>query len=108
METIKEQVEALVTAIKESSEYQSFQEAEKQVANVPGLDEQIREYCWESYEIQNGEAEGLEDRIEEFEGKYKNFRNQPVVSQYLESELRMCRMLQAVHARITDVVELMI
>lgn len=108
METIKEQVEALVTAIKESSEYRSFQEAEEQVASVPGLDKQIREYCWKSYEIQNGDVEGLEDRIEEFEGEYKNFRSQPIVSQYLESELRMCRMLQAVHARITDVVELMI
>lgn len=108
METIKEQVEALVTAIKESSEYRSFQEAEAQVENVPGLNEQIREYCWKSYEIQNGEAEGIEDRLQKFEEQYRSFRSQPIVSQYLESELRMCRMLQAVHARITDVVEFMI
>jgi len=108
MDTIKDKVEELIAAIQESTEYQSFQEAERQVKNVPGLSEKIREFCWKNYEIQNSGAADLYDRMEDFENQYREFRRNPVVSQYLEKELRICRMLQEINAKITDSVELMI
>lgn len=108
MDTIKDKVEALVAAIRESSEYRNFQEAEQQVIRVPGLEDRIREFCWKNYEIQNSGAEDLYERMEEFENQYREFRKNPVVSQYLESELRMCRLLQEINAEITNVVNLMI
>ena len=108
MDTIKDKVEALATAIQESTVYQSFQEAEQQVRSVPGLEEQIREFCWKNYEIQNSGAEDLYERMEEFERNYREFRENPIVSEYLEKELRLCRMLQEINARITNVAELVI
>lgn len=108
MDTIKDKVEALVTAIHESTEYRSFQEAEAQVQSVPGLADKIKEFCWKNYEIQNSGAEDLYERMEDFEDQYREFRKNPVVSQYLERELRLCRMLQEINARITDSIELMI
>lgn len=108
MDTIKDKVEELVSAIQKSTDYQNFQEAEREVQNVPGLAEKIREFCWKNYELQNGDAEDLYERVEEFRAQYKEFRRNPVVEQYLEQELRMCRILQEVNARITGAVDLMI
>ena len=52
--------------------------------------------------------EDLYERMEAFEDEYREFRKNPVVAEYLESELRICRMIQEINARITNVVELMI
>ena len=108
MDTIKNKVEELVTAIHESAEYQSFQEAEQEVNNIPGLSDKIREFCWKNYEIQNSGAADLYEKMEDFENQYRDFRRNPVVAQYLERELRLCRMLQEISAKITDSIELMI
>lgn len=108
MDAIKSKVEELVAAIQESAEYQSFQEAERRVKSVPGLSEKIREFCWKNYEIQNSSAADLYERIEAFEKQYRDFRKNPLVAGYLEKELRMCRILQEINAKITDSVELMI
>ena len=108
MDTINDRVEALVTAIHESTAYRSFQEAEEQVRRVPGLAEKIREFCWKNYEIQNSGDEDLYERMEDFENQYREFRRNPLASQYLERELRLCRMLQEINAKITDSIELVI
>lgn len=108
MDTIQDKVEELIAAIKESTVYQNFQEAEQRVKSVPGLEEQIREFCWKNYEIQNSGAEDLYERMEEFERDYREFRKNPIVSEYLERELRLCRMLQEINASIVNVAELVI
>lgn len=108
MDTIKEKVEELVDTILESTEYQSFQEAERQVRKVPGLADKIREFCWENYEIQNQETEDLDGEMEAFVERYRDFRKDNVVDEYLERELRMCRMLQEIHARLTDIMDFVI
>ena len=100
MDIIKEKVEELVAAIEDSSEYQNFLAARKQVDLVPGLEE--------NYELQSSDEEGLYERMEAFEEQYEEFRRNTVVEKYLEHELRMCRMLQAINARIMDVVDLVI
>lgn len=108
MDIIKEKVEELVAAIEDSSEYQNFLAAKKQVDLVPGLEDKIRKFCWENYELQSSDEEGLYERMEAFEEQYEEFRRNTVVEKYLEHELRMCRMLQAINARIMDVVDLVI
>ena len=108
MDTINDKVEELVSAIQESTEYQNFQEAEREVRKVPGLAEKIREFCWKNYELQNSDADDLYERLEEFSAQYKDFRRNPVVERYLEHELRMCRILQEIHARLAGSMDLMI
>lgn len=108
MDTIRKKVEELVTAIHESAEYQSFQEAEQEVNEIPGLADKVREFCWKNYEIQNSGAADLYEKMEDFENQYRDFRKNPVVARYLEKELRICRMLQEISAKITDSIELMI
>lgn len=108
MEKIRDKVEELITVIRESDEYRNFQEAEREVESIPGLSDEIRKYCWENYEIQNSEAENLDERMEAFKEQYREFRENPVVARYLERELSMCRIIQEINAKITSVVKLMI
>jgi len=108
MDAIKKQVETLVMTIKESSEYQNFQKAQQRVASIPGLEERIREFCRKNYEIQNSSGEDWHKHMEEFEIQSREFRNHPVVAQYLECELQICRMFQRINAEITNIVELII
>ena len=49
MDNVRDCMEDLVNAIRASDEYQNFKEAEERVADVPGLVERIREYCWKNY-----------------------------------------------------------
>lgn len=108
MEKIRDKMEELISAIRESSAYQSFQDAEREVENIPGLSDQIRKYCWENYEIQNSNAENLDERMEAFKEQYREFREHPAVARYLQSELCICRILQEINAKIAGAVELMI
>jgi cell fate (sporulation/competence/biofilm development) regulator YlbF (YheA/YmcA/DUF963 family) len=108
MNTIKEQVEELVEAIQKSDVYQEYLETAEQVRKVPGLEEKIRDYRLKNYELQTSEVEDLYERMEEFERQYSDFRKDPLVSLYLERELRVCRMLQSISTRITESVDLMI
>ena len=73
MDIIKEKVEELVAAIEDSSEYQNFLAARKQVDLVPGLEDKIRKFCWENYELQSSDEEGLYERMEAFEEQYEEF-----------------------------------
>ena len=98
MDVIKEKVEELRTVI----------EARRQVEQIPGLAEKIREFCWRNYELQNIDGEDLYERLEAFEAQFESFRRDPVVAAYLERELRMCRMMQEIHARLIDIVEILI
>lgn len=108
MDVIKEKVEELRTAIEESAEYQNFLSARRQVDQIPGLAEKIREFCWRNYELQNIDGEDLYERMEAFEAQFEGFRRNPVVAAYLERELRICRMLQEINARIIDIVDVLI
>lgn len=108
MSSIREKVEELRAAIEESEEYQSFQEARRQVDTMPGLAEKIREFCWKNYELQKHSGENLYELMGEFEAQYEDFRRNPVVKEYLERELHMCRVMQEIHARLLSVMDLLI
>ncbi len=105
---IKHEVEELIAVIRESGEYREFLEAEKKVEETPGLADKVREFCWSNYELQNSDADDLSERVDEFTEKYREFRSNPVVSDYLERELRLCRLLQEINMEIMSVVELVI
>ncbi len=108
MDTIKDKVEELVKAILGSPDYVSLQKAQQQVNSIPGLADKIREFSWKNYELQNSDADDFCEQMEEFAEQYQEFCKEPAVSQYLEQEVRMCRVLQEINARILDSVELVL
>ena len=75
------------------------------MAEYPGLREEINQYRKEYYMLQKSE-EGLFDKLDEFEKKYNKMRSNPVVDEYLEAELAVCKMMQEVYAQIADAIDL--
>lgn len=95
-------VESLITVIHNTKEYQAFLREKEKVARFPELKQKINEYRLKNYELQNSTNDDeLFDKMEEFDREYEEFRDDPLVSDFLEAELDFCRMMQDMNMRIT-------
>lgn len=98
---------ALIRVIHDSKEYRAFRAARRKVSDVPDLKRQIDEYRKAVYRLQNFTDEAaLYDQVQEFNAQHREFRKNPLVNEYLSSELAVCRMLQKVSASIVEAVDL--
>ncbi len=102
MEEIQEYVDTLVEVIKQSSTYCRYTDCENKLKEQPGLRKQIDKFRLAAYQFNNGEkGDGdLFDKLDQFEREYGEFRKNPVVNEFLEAELDVCRMLQKINSRI--------
>ena len=91
--------------LKRTEEYRLYIRKQEKVAEYPGLREEINQYRKEYYMLQKSE-EGLFDKLDEFEKKYNKMRSNPVVDEYLEAELAVCKMMQEAYAQIADAIDL--
>ncbi len=101
MSNVDKEVEELIRAIKESESYRNYEEQLKRVKEVPGLKEQIDDYRTKNFELQTG-GENAFDKLEQFEREYADFRENPLVNDFLASELDFCRMMQEINIHITE------
>lgn len=98
---------ALIRVIQDSREYREFNTAKRKLADQPELKQQINDYRRDVYRLQNfGDEESLYDRMQEFNEQHAKFRNNPLVNEYLSTELAMCRMLQKISAKVVASVDL--
>ena len=52
----------------------------------------------------HGSAFWCEKLLEAFEREYANFREEPLVSEFLAAELAFCRMMQDINLHLTEAV----
>ncbi|MDO4344725.1 MAG: YlbF family regulator [Eubacteriales bacterium] len=98
---------ALIQVIYDSREYREFVKAKKKVAGQPELKAQINQYRMDVYKLQNYcDAKDLFEQTEEFNRQHAQFRKNPLVDEYLRSELAVCRILQRVASEVVDSVDL--
>ena len=98
---------ALVRAIQESEEYKAFERIKKKLTDMPELKQQINTYRKEAYLLQNyGDVSTLYERTEEFQQKYKTFKENPLAEEYLRCELAVCRMLRGIATQVVGGVDL--
>lgn len=107
MEKVKACTEALIKAILESEEYTRFSELRDQVKEQPELRRQINEFRLHVFEVQNSE-EPLDMYAEQQRlcRDYEEFRKDPLVNEFLQAELRICRILQKVTEDVAEAVDL--
>ena len=85
-------------AIKNSEEFNRYQKAKEQLHCFPELEQQVMDYRRKTYELQNSQnTAGLYEAVDQFEKDYKEFRKNPYVSEYLASELALCRIVQQIN-----------
>lgn len=94
-------VENLIGAIRESEAYGKYMLALAAVKEQPELKEKIDEFRRENYVMQNTGDMAFE-RIEQFEQAYSDFRENPLVSDFLAAELALCRQIQQINFNITE------
>lgn len=103
-ENLNQTVETLSTAIKGTETYNRYQAALAAVKLQPGLKEQIDRFRRENYLMQSTGDMAFE-RIEQFEREYSDFRENPLVSDFLAAELALCRMVQQINFNITEALD---
>ncbi len=103
MSNIDNALEQVIDAILSSEEYRQYDLQRNKVKQYPELKAQIDEYRKRNYELQNREDYAF-DKIDVFEREYADFRENPLVSDFLAAELALCRMLQRINLRITEAI----
>lgn len=107
MERIELCTDVLVEALQESEEYQRFCAIRDQVSKDSQLRQRINDFRRHIFEVQNAkESPDLYGEMERIGREYEEFRRNPAVAEFLQAELRVCRILQQVMKRITESVDL--
>ena len=103
---LEKAMEPLLTFLQETEEYKRYAYEKKKIDHFPELKRQIDEYRVKNYQLQKeASSEELFDRVDGFMQEYEKFRDNPIVSDFLEAELSLCRMLQNIYIAVTQAVD---
>lgn len=94
-------LQQLIASILSSEVYHEYDVQRGKVKQYPDLKAQIDEFRNRNYELQTNENTAIE-QIDQFEQEYAEFRENPLVSDFLAAELAFCRMMQDIELRLTE------
>ncbi len=100
---LEEATKELIAAILNTEEYQAYQAELAKVKRFPGLKEQIDNFRTRNYEFQMNPDKDF-NMLERFEKEYANFRENPMVADFLAAELAFCRLMQGLAAQIVSTI----
>lgn len=103
MSKLDSAVEQLTEAILDSEIYREYKTQLNRVKQYPELKVRIDEFRKRNFLLQRSEDNAFE-KIEQFEKEYADFRENPMVSEFLAAELAFCRMMQDIDLRVTEAV----
>lgn len=99
--------QSLTKAIQEDEEYKNFLKIKEKADAFPELKKQINDFRKRNYELQNsGDSFEMFSEIEKLEKDYQEIRKNPVSSEYLRTELAVCRMLQRINYNLLRALDL--
>lgn len=103
MSRLEKALEEMTAAVLDSPEYKEYDLQRNRVKEVPGLKARIDDFRERNFLMQISEEAAL-DKLEAFEKEYANFREEPMVSEFLAAELAFCRMMQDINLHLTEAV----
>ena len=107
MNEVERLTEELSRAVKESSVYAAYTEAYRALSQYPGLLRETNELRRENFKLQNSEdIEGMFDRVETFRKNYAELRKHQEVSDFLQAELCLARMVQSIGNAVTGCLDM--
>lgn len=99
-------LDKLIEAILESEEYSHYQKVRKLVKQDPEKEIAIDEFRKKVYELQNNRRDvDIFEEIDHMNQEAFLFRRDPVVDEYLEAELAMCRLVQRVNWKLMEKID---
>ena len=93
----------LIEAVKHSKTYIDYDRARITLKSDPELMERVNRYREENFRLQNSVDDGtLQDRIDTFAKENMELSEEPRVRAFLNAELALCRMLQAISEGVVE------
>lgn len=106
MNRVDESIGLLVTALKESPEYQKYKEMRAKIQQDPEKEQQLNEFRKRNYLLQNSREQiDLFSEIDHLYQESESFRAQPDVREYLAAELALCRLVQHINYRLMQEID---
>lgn len=99
MSNIDNSIQQLILAILESDSYKEYDIQRRRVNQNPELKRQIDEFRRRNFELQSNNS--TLEKIDEFEREYEQFRQIPMVADFLAAELDFCRLMQDISLKVT-------
>lgn len=92
--------------LQESSAFKDYKYQKERIKKVPGMKNRINDFRKKRFEFQKYEGEDLFEKIDEFQREYQNFKEEPIVREYLAAELEICRLVQEINSAIDELVDI--
>ena len=92
--------------LQESSAFKDYKYQKERIKKVPGMKNRINDFRKKRFEFQKYEGEDLFEKIDEFQRESQNFKEEPIVREYLAAELEICRLVQEINSAIDDLVDI--
>jgi cell fate (sporulation/competence/biofilm development) regulator YlbF (YheA/YmcA/DUF963 family) len=97
-ESVEKAMAGLVHAVWESSEYRRYQDIRRKVHEQPELEQRIHAFRKKNYEVQNfADGRSLYEKVDGLEREGLELRKDPLVNEYLDAELGICRLFQKIN-----------
>ena len=109
MERVEESKKLLIEAIQGSSPFQRFAQSKERIEGKEELKHRIDEYRKRCYLLQTSDSTDPTDPLlQGFCRDREILKSDPLIEEYLDSELDLCRMLQRISLEIMNVPDLQI
>ena len=96
----------LTAAVCGSKAYKNFEKSKMQVKENPELHKRLNQFRRRNYELQNRKnSYSCAEEEEAFKQEAEEFRKDPLVDEYLSSELELCKMIQRINQSIVSVIQ---
>ena len=104
---LEECTEQLLDAVRNSEAYLNFEHMKKEIAGHPELRAELDEFRRKVYLMQNSsEAYNLMDELADLHKEKERLYLNPLIGEYLNAELHVCRMLQKISMKVLSVADL--
>ena len=102
---VQEQLDAFIVELKHTKVYLEYQEQLRRLCAEPELKQRVDDFRRRNYEIQTQTHQNnMFDEMERFQRESEHLRDIPIVHDFLNAELALCRMIQKVTATIVEAV----
>ena len=103
---MRKAISQFLKELQDSSAFRDYKYQKERIRKVPGMKERINEFRKKRFEFQKYEGEDLFEKIDEFQKEYQNFKEEPIVREYLAAELEICRLVQQIYGAIDELVDI--
>lgn len=105
MDQVKESLEQLIQAVKDSPECREFRRVRELIHQEPEKAKAVNEFRKKNYELRTFGENELFAEMDRLDKEYASLRAQPYVNEFLSAELAVCRMVQRINYRLMEEID---